>query len=183
MGKSSNAEMYQVCFSENRPYRIDGYFSKRHKGIALVFSKARLFAGSQFTEWDGWHLFDKSFDDEDENSPGFSIDLTNEPLVLLATEDIRDDLENFIRTELAVLPAWKTIAKDPDEWIKDHIVYLPQKLNYNGRSYEETIVPKLQERLFIQFKASGIVGKVLPTGNQGGCISSKCDLFTYQQSS
>lgn len=177
LAKLPDQEGHQICFSENAPY--DAYFD----GVALVFSKASLFSQTQFASADGWHLFDRAHSMEVSDSPGLAIDLNKEPMMLIVVDQRRkDDFTRFIKEDLAIQPSWADRIKDPDQWIKENVVYIP---DYNANTPPETIIriwDDIRDKFFSTHHIKVTKGRIVPTGEKGEAAdNSLMSLFTYQE--
>lgn len=173
--KRPDQEAHQLCFSENSPY--EAYFD----GVAFVFSKALLFSQTQFASADGWHLFDKRYNRDNENSPGLEIDITREPMMLIVVDERRkDDFTKFVEEELSTQPSWAETINDPEQWIQDNVIYIQ---NYDANTPYETIRKiwgDVRDRLFAKHPIEMAGGRVVPTGEQGeDPIEKLIPLFTY----
>ncbi|MCL5970747.1 MAG: hypothetical protein M1450_04585 [Patescibacteria group bacterium] len=172
--KRLDQESHLISFSENYPYRESIYYH----GFAFVFSKSKLFSKSQFTEADGWQLFDRDFDDSSPDSPGFSVDLTKEPMTFLVDEDKRQDFEEFVKSDLSRQPRWQNTIQDPDVWIGEHVVYKPKGMR--TEDYRDNILPQLREKMFKKYPDPEEVGTVIPTGEFGETVGGPSALFSYK---
>ncbi|MDO8498998.1 MAG: hypothetical protein Q7S44_04400 [bacterium] len=172
--KPPDQEAHQVCFSENSPYM---YF----QGVTLAFNKGSLFTQSQFMSQDGWHLFDKKYSHNNPQTPGFAVNLTQEPFLVVVREDLREDVENFIRNDLAQDPHWG--ITNIEEWLKNNLVTISSThsvdINYNITRED---LAKVTNHFTHTHPYQGPQGWFVPSGEQGETANhgQLSPLFTYQ---
>lgn len=177
--KKADQEGHQVVFSRNGPYR--GGYDQRRMGGAFVFSEPSLFAKSQFMESDGWHLFDPTYSHEQQNSPGFVVDLTREPFVIAVREQHREDFEAFVRNELATSEIWAATMPDPETWMAQHVTYLPHWDATTKNDVPRQAVGNVNKKFNKQYKIDVSRGRFMPTGEQGeNAVQQLMPLFEYQ---
>lgn len=182
--KNTDKEQFQLSFEINGPYR--GGFDQGRNGIAFVFSQPLLFSRAQFMQADGWHLFDPSFSWDNQQSAGFSVNVIQEPMVLVVAEPYRNDFIQFVKSELTEDPQWKEELINPDRWISENVVFAPlihftdpQEIHEVARQAVSNSNALLNKKISQQIPQ----GKFMPTGEQGQTASPDVDLaplFTYQ---
>lgn len=165
--KTLEQEPHQIAFSDS-PYH------SAYGSVCLVFSKASLFSKAQFTEADGYQLFDKEHDQE--NPKGLAIDLTKEPFMLVVEERVKERFIRVVKESVAKSDRWAEIIKNPDEWIESNVIFVP-KLRGKPRELNEQV----KERFFERFKIEISEGHFVPTGNQGEDVARRLRyLYIYQ---
>ncbi len=168
--KKPDQEAHQVCFSLEYPYMY-------YQGVSFVFSQSSLFSESQFMSQDGWHLFPKNYSSYSKDAPGFSVDLTKEPMMMVISEELKDDFKNFVQTELVQQPAWG--IKNVDEWMGTHTVIVPAS---KQQEFTEDMVDNVHSKFWENNRVDKKVGWIVPTGEKGQTATHDyAPLFTYQQ--
>ncbi|GEM_PF-5525643 len=183
-GKKPGQEFTQICFSENSPYMY-------YQGAAFVFSKPHILAHAQFMSADGYHVFDQDYNGDDESSPGYSVDLTKEPMMLVMIEqDLKEGFEKFVKEDMIKQPAWEGIINDPDDWIKQNVTFIPSTrdpdLKNSLRSISWDTVKSINQKFWETKRDKTKVkpGWLMPTGIQGGTPTpnrGKNNLYTYKE--
>ncbi len=174
-GKRTDQEMFNVSFS-NIPDR--GYtdtFKYGNSDIAFVTPDdiwvvsdlgSLIKGGERFFYTDGWQMMGKK--DQD----GFKLSFSEDPFVLLVTEEALTKIKNRIATDM------RFADKDMDGWIDNHVVIIPNfpsktgDLNFNmDESVKHKIKQKFQENNPNQ-KLPKNNGYLVPSGelfdDQGG---------------
>lgn len=169
--KELEQEAHQVCFGDNSPH----YGAMN--GINFIFDKPAMLAGSQFMEEDGWHLFDSQYQHEDANAPGYSVDLTKALMVVAVVERQKEQFEKLVKDELALSQLWQETLSDPEAWLADTVVYIPEQLvdpqtraksdpiayNEARQAFTESVNRKLLEKRRAKIPA----GAFMPSGEVG----------------
>lgn len=165
-GKSLDQETHQVCFSENIP--ASGYGD----GVSFVFSRRHVLSGRQFMEADGLHVFDGSYVTESPSSPGFALDIQQEPMVLVVKNEVKTSFMQMLE-RLRQEEKWQESMKDLDIWVENNVVFVDDLT-------EKTITESsFQEKLKAK-DTSVDSGTFYMTGEQGQTADlRKYDLYGY----
>ncbi len=175
--KDPMQEAHQVCFSDEDVYMPNLY----GEGIAIGFSKAALFSYAQFMSMDGWHLFDKSFSSDDPASPGFAVDLRQEPMIIcVESPDKQQKISELFRTSLHESPEWKDTLKDVEDWTKDHVVCVPHLFSGTNEEWNQA-KETVRDKFFHKYQLDIPPGTIIPTGEKGeDPTRDKTFLYAYQ---
>lgn len=136
------------------------YYSK---GVTFVFSKISLYSQAQFNHKGEVELYDRNFDSSSPDNPGFHINLTKEPMLVVVDEAIRDDFMGFVRSINS--PLWQ--GSGIDVWLKDNVIFAPTANYTNDAERLKEIYKGIEARFFE--KNPNIVipqGRFMPTGNE-----------------
>lgn len=173
--KDIGTELHQLYFTEPTGDNASWhpYFS-----VSFVFSKASLFSQAQHYRSEGTQLYDRAYDYSDPESPGFSVDLTKEPVLLIVEDVARDAFLKFIREQGANSPLLQ--GQDIDSWIEQNVMFSPPGSYVNDLDKYREFYKNVQERFFNRRPNPNIPpGKFMPSGAFGG-LSGKDMLYIYQ---
>lgn len=139
----------------------DPYFSN---SISFVFSKPSLYAKSQFNDHGEIELYDRNYDSSNPDAPGFHVDLTREPMLIVVDEAVRDDFMEFIKGIDS--PLWQDIGQDV--WIQENVIFASTGNIVTEADKQREVYKRIEARFFERHKIEIPQGRFMPTGNTSG---------------
>lgn len=163
--KSIYQESHQLCFARGG---VDWRFDD---GVAFVFSEKHLLNKKKFMESDGIHVFDDGYKTGVKSSPGFSVDLSKEPFVIIV-EDVKRE-EFLLSVQDAVIRENNNGEQiTTEQWLEKHVVFTSST---DGKMAMDAAKLKLanQDAIIEQ-------GIFYPTGERGeNATGNQNLLFSY----
>lgn len=176
--KNAYVEENQVLFAKGNFYRGWNAAGNKYQ-LSIVFREPDILGEGQFKEDDGIHVFDKNYKEGDPQTPGYGVDLTQKPFLLVIGEEWKNGVEGFVRDKIAVSPKWQNIItpENVDDWLARNVVIVPkgQKPDMNA------IRAKMKE---IHGKKELPKGYVVPSGEYGDrATNGRKPLVMYKEAS
>lgn len=144
--------------------------SRINHGVRFVFSERSLLGqGYQMAESaDGVAYYSPDFESNVPQKEGFSVDLTEEPFLILVDPNeqglggkkISETLLIFLREKVATSERWRRKISDIDVWIEQHLCFMN-----NSEVNTPEGMAKIRERLFPALKIPELNrGVFVPSG-------------------